>query len=539
MGYYHLTEAYLDLHNPRKLEENTMFYDNIRFVDYLSQGDIQEVAESIIWEFMDYGNTFNEAFGIMMESLSDDNVDCFLTEATVTYGHDTRNPSRGVTTGAGRRSYGPIRGRDTQGQIDSASRAARRQERVSRVVGAARKAAKDVESATKGAVRSAKSTVGGAVSGTVNKAKAALKGLLRSGAKTALRAGRSIERSGQRAERTTAVYGPGYGRGGSTEPLSTTTSGGAKRRAIGGALKSLGKMIKGKPSRPQREATPTRSGASDLARIRGALDTLRAKREDPWNQPFTPRPKAPESRGSSSTQQKLLPPAKQQKSLPPGRSAPPIPPLPTGRPRFRVVGTRPAAQPQPQQPTTRRSKSGISMVGTRPAAPPQPQQSTTRRSKSGISMVGTRPRIKGSLPPAGQTSAPQTSARRSQAQATLSRAAAGSASSGVSGTLPPGGGSSRTPTGAIRPESRRRGALEKAGGKGSRSTVALQDYNRIRSQAKSRGIQEESLELILNLIVEDIVNNGYAHDYGGALNIMESFSEETLYDLIETYDNEF
>jgi hypothetical protein len=447
MGYYHLTEAYLDLHNPRKLEENTMFYDNIRFVDYLSQADIQEVTESIIWEFMDYGNTFNEAFGIMMESLSDDNVDCFLTEATVTYGHDTRNPSRGVTTGAGRRSYGPVRGRDTQGQIDSASRAARRQERVSRVVGAARKAAKDVESATKGAVRSAKSAAGGAVSGTVNKAKAALKGLLRSGAKTALRAGRNIEKSGQRAERTTAVYGPGYGRGGSTEPLSTTTSGGAKRRAIGGALKSLGKMIKGKPSRPQREATPTRSGASDLARIRGSLDKLRAKREDPWNQPFTPRSKAPESKGSSPTQQKLLPPTKQQKSLPPGRSAPPIPPLP--------------------------------------------------------------------------------------------RSAAGSTSSGTSGALPPVGGSSRTPSGGKRKEQSSRGALERAAGRGAKSTAALREYDRLRNQAKSRGIQKESFDIILDLIAEDIVNNGYAHDYDAALNIMESFSTETLYDLIETYDNEF
>jgi hypothetical protein len=448
----------------------------------------------------------------MMESLSDDKVDCFLTEATVTYGHDTRNPPRGVTTGAGRRSYGPVRGRDTQGQIDSASRAARRQERVSRVVGAARKAAKDVESATKGAVQSTKSAVGGAVSGTVNKAKAALKGLLRSGAKTALRAGRNIERSGQRAERTTAVYGPGYGRGGSSEPLSTTTSGGSKRRAIGGALKSLGKMIKGNPSRPQREATPTRSGASDLARIRGSLDKLRAKREDPWNQPFTPRAKSPDATSSTSTQQKSLPQSKQPRLLPPGRSAPPIPPLPNQKPRVRVVGTRPAAQPQP---------------------------ASTGRSKSGISVVGTRPRIKGSLPPAGQTSAPQTPTRRSRAQSTLSRAAAGSTSSGTSGALPPVGGSSRTPSGGKRKEQTSRGALEKASGRGATGTAALREYDRLRKQAMSRGIQNESFDIILDLIAEDIVNNGYAHDYDAALNIMESFSPETLYDLIETYDNEF
>jgi hypothetical protein len=514
-----------------------MFYDNIRFVDYLSQGDIQEVAESIIWEFMDYGNTFNGAFGIMMESLSDDNVDCFLTEATVTYGHDTRNPSRGVTTGAGRRSYGPIRGRDTQGQIDSASRAARRQERVSRVVGAARKAAKDVESATKGAVRSAKSTVGGAVSGTVNKAKAALKGLLRSGAKTALRAGRNIERSGQRAERTTAVYGPGYGRGGSTEPLSTTTSGGAKRRAIGGALKSLGKMIKGKPVRPQREATPTRSGASDLARIRGALDTLRAKREDPWNQPFTPRPKAPESRGSSSTQQKLLPPAKQQKSLPPGRSAPPIPPLPTGKPRYRVVGTRPAKVDWHQSTS---QASG----GSTPAAP-----SPTK--PKALPPVGGSSAPKPKVVSAGQRRAQQrqmlsqkreqeqatrgATIRRGRAQLAQTRAAAGSNPRGsVSGGryLHPVGASSVTDSGAIRPESVRRSAIERAADGEANATRALRMYTAIRNRAR---IQEEEFDQIVNFIIEDLVNNKYANSYESAAVILENFSEDTFVDLFEQY----
>ena len=98
MSRYQLTEAYGELYNARLTEES--FYDNLRFVDYLQQEQIEEVMESLIWEFMDYGDTLDEAVGTLKNIFTDDEIIFesleLINEATVTYG-------RGDIAGASRR----------------------------------------------------------------------------------------------------------------------------------------------------------------------------------------------------------------------------------------------------------------------------------------------------------------------------------------------------------------------------------------------------------------------------------------------------
>jgi hypothetical protein len=72
MSRYHLTEAYGELYNSRFTEAS--FYDNLRFVDYLQQEEIEEVMESLIWEFMDYGDTLDEAVDTLEVTFSDEEV---------------------------------------------------------------------------------------------------------------------------------------------------------------------------------------------------------------------------------------------------------------------------------------------------------------------------------------------------------------------------------------------------------------------------------------------------------------------------------
>lgn len=80
MSKYHLTEAYGNLYNPRKADET--FYENLRFVDYLMQEEIEEVMESLLWEFMDYGNTLDESYSLIEGVFSDDVIlEEVLTEA--------------------------------------------------------------------------------------------------------------------------------------------------------------------------------------------------------------------------------------------------------------------------------------------------------------------------------------------------------------------------------------------------------------------------------------------------------------------------
>ena len=143
MSTYHLTEAYGDLHNPRVTDSN--YFQNLRFVDDLQQNEMQEVMESLIWEFMDYGDSFDEATKILETAFSDDTVLCESLEAICEV---TARPFKATTEF--KPTYGYQKdGKSVKGGSDSSARA-RRAERASAVRGALRGAAESVKGALKG-----------------------------------------------------------------------------------------------------------------------------------------------------------------------------------------------------------------------------------------------------------------------------------------------------------------------------------------------------------------------------------------------------
>lgn len=243
MSKYYLTEAYGELYNPRRADET--FYENLRFVDYLMQEEIEEVMESLLWEFMDYGNTLDESHSLIQSVFSDSVIlEGVLMEL---------NP------------YAPAGSKEARQYAKSTTRSKRGAERAAAVTGALKKAketvgkaATGVGSAVASAARAGKTAAAGAydrAKGLPGKAMAALKGVVRKGAAAAIKAGRSTERAGKEAEKTieTTTTTSGGGRGVAPSiQTKTKTFGGAKRRAIGGLLKKAGKAvasaIKGKSS---------------------------------------------------------------------------------------------------------------------------------------------------------------------------------------------------------------------------------------------------------------------------------------------------
>jgi hypothetical protein len=141
MSAYHLTEAYGDLHNPRLTDSS--YYDNLRFVDNLKSDEIQEVMEALIWEFMDYGDTFEDAIEILESAFSDDDLLCesleMISEARIDMAARREQRQRQAAADA----------KLTKGKADRAARA-RRAERASAVRGALRGAAESVKGALKG-----------------------------------------------------------------------------------------------------------------------------------------------------------------------------------------------------------------------------------------------------------------------------------------------------------------------------------------------------------------------------------------------------
>jgi hypothetical protein len=67
MSAYFLSEAYQSVYKQRLTED---FNDNLRFVDYMTDEDIESVVESLLWEFQDYGHTMGEAFEFLSEASS-------------------------------------------------------------------------------------------------------------------------------------------------------------------------------------------------------------------------------------------------------------------------------------------------------------------------------------------------------------------------------------------------------------------------------------------------------------------------------------
>ena len=286
MAQYTLTEAYSEIYDHRKVED---LFDNLRFIDYMMDEDIEEVVESLVWEFRDYGNTLDESFDLLSFAASDDIicesydqlVEDILYEATITRGSQRSqfagSARKRVTSGRGdilayNRAASKL-ARETgravaQRQADEAERQAqqRREARRARVDGAISRVKSAMAGAKGGMGRAAKALGGAArkagsvAAGVAQKGKALLGSLLRKGATAAGKgvyaAGQSIEGSGRAAAAAPATTRTA--RVGRTTVTTTTEPGGSKRQAVGRAVRKVGAAIQrmGKSAKPKGTAAP-------------------------------------------------------------------------------------------------------------------------------------------------------------------------------------------------------------------------------------------------------------------------------------------
>lgn len=275
MSKYHLTEAYGNLYNPRKADET--FYENLRFVDYLMQEEIEEVMESLLWEFMDYGNTLDESYDLIEGVFSDDVI---LEEALYEARMSPRQKAERAARVGGERQA-------TLSQIAGEKAQARKEARKAAITGALKSAGRAVKgaatgtaSAAMGAMRAGKQAAAGAyerAKGLPGKAMAALKGLVRKGAAAAIKQGRGTERAGEQARKQaqTAAGGASYAGSSALERSRARTAGleaagkiGSKRRAVGRLLQKAGKAVAGamKSRMSRGDYEQRKSGRADAAR---------------------------------------------------------------------------------------------------------------------------------------------------------------------------------------------------------------------------------------------------------------------------------
>lgn len=125
--------------------------------------------------------------------------------------------------------------------------------------------------------------------------------------------------------------------------------------------------------------------------------------------------------------------------------------------------------------------------------------------------------------------------RRGRTSRKASAAASGSNLRGSVGNmraLNPVGAGSRTASGGLRSEQKRRAAIERAAGGGASATQSLRAYYKARNAAN---VTSEQFDCIISMITEDLVQNGYANSYESAAIILENLSEDSFYNLVEQY----
>jgi hypothetical protein len=298
MSRYVLAEAYSEIYDSRNAED---LFDNLRFIDYMLDEDIEEVVESLVWEFRDYGNTLDEAFNLLSYSARYDVisesyeqlVEDILTEATVTRGKDRAkyagSAAGSVTYGRGdaaenarlAKKLAKQSGKSVADRL-SAEAEQRGKTRGSRVDGAISRV-KAAMAGAKGGMGRASKALGGAAqragtvaAGLAQKGKALLGSLLRKGVKKAGQAatavGRSIEGSGKAAAsaptvtRTYRVPVTGQRVSVASEP---SPDAGKRRSSVGRAIRKVGVAL-------QRKAA---GKSSDSGMTRADYDKKKAERD--------------------------------------------------------------------------------------------------------------------------------------------------------------------------------------------------------------------------------------------------------------------
>jgi hypothetical protein len=253
MSRYHLSEAYSNLYNPR-LQEN--FDDNLQFIDYMLDEDIEEVVESLFWEFRDYGNTIDEAIDLLRECASTE----VITESMEVLA-EARFSARQMQD---RKTFKATQNKERDANV-------RKETRKARVDGAISRVKQAWKGATGGMAKASKALSGGAtkaseyVNAKRKEGQSRLQNLLRTGAtkvsKGAQRVGRAYtaaknELTGQTADNKRQQYND-----------KKTTSSAANRATQSNAFKTpvrptIGKVKPGPASRSQRSVerpapTPT------------------------------------------------------------------------------------------------------------------------------------------------------------------------------------------------------------------------------------------------------------------------------------------
>lgn len=252
MSFY-LSEAYSDLYNPR-VESN--FDDNLRFIDFMEEEDIEEVVESLLWEICDYGNSLEESFSILSLAASDE----IITEAYEEILSESRSQvmarraqaAQGLQTQKARLHPPPPQ--------PSASGDLRKQARRTRIDGAISRVKSAIAGARGGMGRASKA-LGGAVAKARSDGKARLGQLLRRGVKATGRllgsAGRAIGKAGQQSSQSglASRRAGRVGKGGQMslvlEPTAREKTGGVMSKVGRGLSKAgdaVSRMGKEKPS---------------------------------------------------------------------------------------------------------------------------------------------------------------------------------------------------------------------------------------------------------------------------------------------------
>lgn len=187
MSRYHLSEAYASLYSPRLQED---FDDNLRFIDYMLDEDIEEVVESLFWEFRDYGHSIDEAIDLLRISASSEVINEsleLLSEARYT----ARQMQDRAAFKAKQQADTQSTTRTKDAKIRQDQRKARVDGAISRVKAAWKGAAGGLGRAAK-AVSSGVSKAGAFVSQQRQAAKAKLQKLIRTGSAKVERAKRDI-----------------------------------------------------------------------------------------------------------------------------------------------------------------------------------------------------------------------------------------------------------------------------------------------------------------------------------------------------------
>lgn len=196
MSRYYLSEAYSSIYNPRLQED---FDDNLRFIDYMLDEDIEEVVESLFWEFRDYGNSIDESIELLRLSASSEVINESLELLSESRAGERRMQQRAEVR-AKQKSEREATTRGVDAKIRQDQRKARVDGAISRVKAAWKGATGGMGRAAK-AVSSGVSKAGEFVSQQRQAAKAKLQKLMRTGSQKVQAGVGRVQRAGAAAAR--------------------------------------------------------------------------------------------------------------------------------------------------------------------------------------------------------------------------------------------------------------------------------------------------------------------------------------------------